>query len=193
MKHSRRRTVTLLVPTFFAMKKIITTAMLAAGLFAAVSFADSTSPAPAPAPTEVDYVNQLPDPNALANTVGPEGTKVSKIVQTASEITVTYSYSNGQAYAVTYRLLPPAGSKATTPAVTASTVPAPSTPAPTPVYYETSPGYTVVYEQPAPVYYYPAYYGYYYPWYSPVSVHLGFGFRGGWGFRGGGFRGGWRR
>jgi hypothetical protein len=173
------------------MKKITTTAILAAGFLAAVSFADSTSPAPAP--TEVDYVSQLPNPSDLANTVGPEGAKVSKIVQTASDITVTYAYSNGQAYAVTYRLLPAAGSRAATPTVAASTVPTPSTPAPAVVYADAGPAYPVVYGQPAPVYYYPDY-GYYYPWYSPVSVRLGFGFRGGWGFRGGGgFRGGWRR
>jgi hypothetical protein len=193
MKHSRRRSVTPFVPTFFAMKKIITTAVLAAGFIAAVSFADSTSPAPASAPTEVDYVSQLPNPNDLVNTVGPEGAKVSKIVQTGSEITVTYANSNGQVYAVAYRLLPAAGSKAATPTVTASAVPTPSTPAPAVVYADAGPAYPVVYEQPAPVYYYPAYgYGYYYPWYSPVSVRLGFGFRGGWGFRGG-FRGGFRR
>jgi hypothetical protein len=175
------------------MKKIITTAMLAAGFIAAVSFADSTSPAPAPAPTEVDYVSQLPNPNDLVNTVGPEGAKVSKIVQTSSEITVTYSNSNGQLYAVTYRLLPAAGSKAATPTVAASAVPTPSTPAPAVVYANAGQAYPVVYEQPAPVYYYPAY-GYYYPWYSPVSVNFGWGFRGGWGYRGGwGFRGGFRR
>jgi hypothetical protein len=170
------------------MKKIITTVILAAGFIAAVSFADATGPASAPAFTEVDYVNQLPNPNDLVNTGVPEGAKVSKIVQTGSDITVTYSYANGQIRAVTYRLLPAASSSATTSVVTTSTVPTPSTPAPAVAYSEASPGYTVVYAQPAPVYYYPAY-GYYYPWF-PVSVHLGFGFRGGWG---GGFRGRFRR
>ncbi len=175
------------------MKKITTTAILAAGFFvAAVSFADSTGPAPAPAPTEIDYVNQLPNPNDLVNTGVPEGAKVSKIVETGSDITVTYSYSNGQIRAVTYRLLPAAGSSATSPTVAASTTPTPSTSAPAVVCADASPA-PVVYEQPAPVYYYPAY-GYYYPWYSPVSI--GIGFRGGWGFRsgwGGGFRGGFHR
>jgi len=172
------------------MKKIITTAILATGLIAAVSFADSTSPAPAPAPTEIDYVNQLPNPNDLVNTGVPEGAKVSKIIQTGSDITVSYSYSNGQICAVTYRLLPTAGSSAPAPAVTASSMPTPSTPAPAVVYADASPSYPVVYEQPAPVYYYPAY-GCYYPWF-PLSVHLGFGFRDGWGFRRG-FRGGFHR
>jgi hypothetical protein len=190
MKHSHHHSVTLFVPTFFPMKKIIITAIVAAGLVAAVSFADSTGPVAAPALTEVDYVNQLPSPNDLVNKGVPPGATVTKIVQTGSDITATYSYSNGQARVVTYRLLPSAGSSAATasvpsPTATTSAVPTPTTPAPTPVYYETSPA-PVVYAQPAPAYYYPAY-GYYYPWF-PVSV--GIGFRGGWG---GGFRGGFRR
>ncbi len=164
------------------MKKNLACAILAVGFAAAVSFADSTGSVAAPAPTEVDYVNQLPNPNDLVSKGVPDGTKVSKIVQTGSDITVSYSYSNGQLRVVTYRLLPAAGSSATT------NVPIPTTPAPVPVCTTASPAYTVVYEQPAPVYYYPTY-GYY-PWYFPVSVHFGFGFHEG--FRGG-FHGGFRR
>jgi hypothetical protein len=169
------------------MKKIIACAILAVGFAAAVSFAESTGPTSAPAPNEVDYVKQLPNPNDLVKANVPAGSTVSAITETSSDITVTYSYANGQVRVVSYRLLPAAGSSAA-----AGTMPTPATPAPGVVCAPTSPGYTVVYEQPAPVYYYPAYgYGYY-PWAFPVSV--GIGFRGGWGFHGGwGFRGGFRR
>ncbi|HXA14606.1 MAG TPA: hypothetical protein VNW23_05720 [Opitutaceae bacterium] len=171
------------------MKKIITTALLAVGLTAAVSFADS--PPSVPAPNEVDYVSQLPNPNDLANKGVPGGARVAMIAQTSADITVTYAYASGQVRIVSYRLLSATGSSVAT-----GSVPVPTTPAPTPVYdnNNASPAYTVVYQQPAPIYYYPAY-GYY-PWFWPVSVGFGFGFHGDrdfrGGFRGGDFRGGFR-
>ena len=199
MKHSRRPGVAPINSNlFFVMKKIITTAILAVSLAATISFADPTGTTPAPAPNEIDYVSQLPNPNDLVSKGVPDGARVSKITQTGSEITTTYSYSNGQVRVVSYRLLPAAGSSAATgntpiPTVTMTAVPTPTTPAPVPVYYDSTSPTTVVYQQPAPVYYYPAYdYGYY-PWYPPVSVRLGFGFRDGFGGFRGGFRGGFHR
>jgi hypothetical protein len=193
MKHSRVPGVAFLVGLhlFFAMKKIITSALLAAGLTAAVCFADSTGPAQVP--NEIDYVKQLPSPNDLVNANVPAGATVSAITTTSSDVTVTYTYSNGQTSMVSYHLLPAAGSNvaAENAGVVTSSTPTPSTPAPAPVYYATSPAYTVVYDQPAPVYYYPAYgYGYYPYW--PVSVNVGWGWGHGWGWgRGWGYRGGW--
>jgi hypothetical protein len=173
------------------MKKIITSALLVVGLAAVAAFADPTASAPAPAPNEVDYVGQLPTPNDLMNKGVPDGARVAMITQTSSDVSVTYSYTNGQVRVVSYRLLPAAGSNAATGSAPVPAVVATATPSPTPVYDNaSSPAYTVVYEQPAPVYYYQAY-GYGYPWFWPVSV--GIGFHGGWGYRGGWGHGGFRR
>jgi hypothetical protein len=113
----------------------------------------------------------------LANAAAAQGVAVAQINQTSSQITVVYKYSNGQTNTICYQLLSaaaaapmPAG--APTVAVPAST--------------------TVIYERASPAYYYDPFY-YPWPWFSPVSVSLGFGFHGGGGYyRGGGgyFHGG---
>jgi hypothetical protein len=168
------------------MKKLIASALLAVGLAAVAAFADPTASTPAPAPNEVDYVSQLPAPNDLMNKGVPDGARVAMITQTSSDVSVTYSYANGQVRVVSYRLLPAAGSTAAPGSAPAPAVVATPPPTPAPVYENPSPTYTVVYEEPAPAYYYSAY-GYGYPWFWPVSV--GIGFHGGWG----GCRDGWGR
>jgi hypothetical protein len=178
------------------MKRLILAGLLAASLCAANLWADATVAAPGPAPNEIDYVKQLPNPNDLANANIPPGATVSAISQTNTDVTVTYSFANGETRVVSYRLLSSTASATGSVLSATGSVPTPSTPAPVAVYDSTSPSYTVVYDQPAPVYYYPEYY----PWCSPVSVRIGFhdgwgwgwGYHGGWHHGGWGWRGGWR-
>jgi hypothetical protein len=185
--------------------KFIIAATLAAVLIAGSgALAQSTSSAPAPASNEiVNYVGQLPTPSELSRTPAPAGARIAKISQSSGEIAVTYVYENGQTRVMTYRLLStangqaPAGMPSATTMTSPASDPAPATPPaaativqpsspPPPVYYYDAPP-AVVY-QSAPAVYYGA--PYYYPWYPPVSLSLGFGFRGGYY---GGFRGGFRR
>jgi hypothetical protein len=146
-------------------------------------------PAPAPvtpaaeaaaplAPNQLVYSARLPGVNELTNIAAAQGLAIERIVQTPTQITAVYKYAGGQTNTVAYLLLPNAAN-ATGQAV------APASPAPT-VYYAPPPR-VVYYDDYAPSYYYAdrAY------WYPPVSLSLGFGFRGGGGFHGGGgFRGG---
>jgi hypothetical protein len=135
-----------------------------------------TTPAPVvvtaatPAPSQVIYSPRLPSPAELTNAAAAQGITVQKIDQTSSQITVVYQYANGQTTTVAYQLLPAAGTT------------------PTQTYVESAPPPTVVYAPPPQVVYYESYGPRYYPafWYPPVSLRLGFGygFRGGFGFRG---------
>jgi len=164
--------------------KFLTTAALAAFLIAGTgALAQSANPAPAPASNEtVNYVSQLPTPSELSRTPAPAGARISKISQSSGEIAVTYVLENGQTSVVTYRLLSAtnAGTPAAAPTsqapVSAPPAAQPSSPAPT-YYYDAPPA--AVYQTTAPVYYDAPYYYYPYPWYPPVGVSLGFGFRGG--------------
>jgi len=124
---------------------------------------------------------------------------------------IIYLQKQGLSSAVITAMLnqPRPGALASTPApaMTATDVPAPASPAPAAPDYTQSatstatvaPAVTYVETQPATTYYYPYYYSYGYPYYYPaygyypgVSVSLGWG-RGGGGWHGGGFRGGWHR
>ena len=131
----------------------------------------SAAPAPQtavttqPAPNQVIYAPRLPTPAELTNAAGAQGVTVEQINQSATQITVTYRFSNGQTNTVAYQLL-----SNVQPAPT--TVVAPS-PAPT-VVYETAPRVIYRYDPWYPRYYYP-----------PVSLNLGFGYYHGWG--GGGY------
>lgn len=141
--------------------------------------------AAAPAPNQIVYSPRLPSATELTNAAAAQGLTVEKIEQSDAQVTAFYKNSTGQTNIVSYQLLPATSA----PAANAPTVIMPTTPAPTVV----QPAPSVVYYEPAYRYgyapgYYPAYdYGYY----PPVSLSLGFGFRGGHG----GFRGGfhhWR-
>ena len=152
-------------------------------LGAQAQVATPSSPAPvietqtAPqAATQTVYTPRLPSAAELTNAASAQGLTVDRIVQTESQMTVTYRSTNGQTNTVAYMMLPAAGAPASTvQATTVVAAPAPAT--------------RVVYAEAAPIYYYdPFYYpAYYNPWYAPVSVSLGFGYRGGWhgGYRGG--------
>jgi len=184
--------------------KFTTSAVFAAALISASgALAQSASAPAAAASNEINYVSQLPSPSELSNTQPPAGARISKISQTASGISVTYLFANGQTQVVSYRLLASASAPdgGIAPAVPAAAA-APSAPptaviqspavaqpsSPAPVYYYDAPAPAVVYQVAPPVYYDgPRYYSYY-PWYPPISLGLSFGFHGG-----GGFRGGFRR
>jgi hypothetical protein len=133
---------------------------------------------PMPTPNQVVYLPQLPSPAALVNVGAAQGLSVEQINQTSTQITVVYKYPNGQTNTICYALLQTAG-----------VAPVPAGAAPVVVPVQT----TVVYERPAPAYYYDPFY-YPWPWFAPVAIDLGFGFRGGYyhggGFHGGGFHGG---
>lgn len=158
--------------------KLFPLLVLGASLFTIPVLADN--PAPATTPTSVPaqtmvadqiiYAPQLPSVAELIKMAAAQGLTVRQIVQSDRAVSITYQLANGQSKTISYQLLANA--------VTASAPVVATTPAPTTT--------RVVYV--APDYYYdPFYYPYYGPyWYPPVSVRLGFGFRGrGWGFRGG--------
>ena len=136
----------------------------------ASSTADSASaPSVTAAPNQVVYAPRLPSAQELSNVAAAQGLTVTKIEQTGAQVTATYQTANGQTNVVAYLLLPTASAST---AVRVVTTPAPTVvyaPAPRVVYYD-SPGY-----------YDPWY------WYPPVSLSLGFGFRGGGGYYRGGY------
>jgi hypothetical protein len=165
--------------------KYAAAAVLAAALCTG-ALAQPAGPAPMQAAAnETVFVAQLPNAGDLTKAAAAQGISVTQIDQTSSQVLVTYKYSNGAVNTVSYQPLSAAETGG------ANAVPAPATPAPT-----LTTGSTVVYTTTAaPAYYadYPyygyPYYGYGYGWYPPVSIGLGFGFRGGF-HGGGGFRGG---
>lgn len=179
--------------TFETMKTnpILSAVVLAATFLAtgaAAQTVSATPPAeatpmvsPTPAPNQIIYIPQLPNPAELANAAAAQGVSVQQINQTSNQITVVYKYANGQTNIICYQLLSAVGTApAVAPAGAQVTTVAPST--------------TVVYASPAPAYYYYDPYGYYWPWYGPVSIGLGFNFGYGHYYGGhfGGYRGGFR-
>lgn len=133
-----------------------------AGAFAQAPDTQNTTPAP----NQVVYLPQLPGAADLVKAAPGQGVSIAQITQTSDQVTVVYKLANGQTNTVAYRLI-------------SAVEPSNGAPAP-------APATAVVYAQPAPVY--PGYYApdYYWPWYGPVRLDLGFG----WGWRGGGWRGG---
>lgn len=119
---------------------------------------------PMPTPNQIIYLPQLPTAATLVNVAAAQKLAIEQINQTSTQITVVYKFANGQTNTICYQLLSAAGA-----------VPAPVGTRPVVVPAQT----TVIYGGPAPVYYYDPFY-YPYPWAAPVSVSLGFGFRGGY-------------
>jgi hypothetical protein len=115
----------------------------------------------APAPSQTVYTRRLPTAAELSAAAAAQGLTVERIEQSATVVTAVYRNANGQYTSVAYLPLP-----GTAPAAPAQAAP-PST-----VYVETAPR-VVYYEDYPPYYVYPRY------WYPPVSVGIGFGFRGG--------------
>ena len=109
---------------------------------------------------QIVYAPQLPGVADLIHVAAAQGLTIKQIVQTASEISVSFQLANGQTRTVAYELLL-AGNQM--PVQTVSPAPRPS---------------PVVVVAPSPdVCYYDPYY-YYGPWYPPVSVRLGADFGG---------------
>jgi hypothetical protein len=129
--------------------------------------------AAAPAANQVIYTPRLPTAAELSNAAAAQGVAVERIEQTSSQITVSYRYSNGQTNVVSYQALP-AGS-ASAPAPQQTVVQS----APPAVVYAPPPPRVIYYDEPV---YYP-YPGYYRPYYPPVSLSFGFGYRHGGGYR----------
>jgi len=158
---------------------LLSAAFVASGARAQVAQAAAPAPAmpavaPAAAltPNQTVYAPRLPGVNELTNIAAAQGLAVERIEQTASRVTVVYRSANGQTTTVAYLLLP--GAAGTFAAMTTQANPPPAV-------YATAPR-VVYYDGYGPDYYsYPGY------WYPPVSIGLGFG------FRGGGFRGGFHR
>ena len=115
--------------------------------------------ASAPAPGKTIYLPRLPSASELTTAAAAQHLAITRIEQTATQVTVTYQGDGGAATTVAYRLL----SSATTEAPAAVVY----RPAPTVIYYDDY----------GPGYYRPDY------WYPPVSLRLGVGF----GFHGGHF------
>src|ERR1039458_4011873 len=155
---------------------------LAALLGAASAFAQAANPEnQAPAPNQVVYLPQLPGAADLARSAPGQGVTIAQITQTSDQVTVVYKLANGQTSTVAYRLLSAVESSDSAPPYPAPSValstPAPAAVAPATAVVYAQPAPAVVYGQPAPVYYAP---DYYWPWYGPIAVNLGFG----WGWRG---------
>jgi hypothetical protein len=138
--------------------------------------ASTIQPMQAPAPNQIIYIPQLPSPGALVAAATAQGVTVELINQTSTQITVVYKFSNGQTNTICYQLLS-AAAAAQAPAQMPAGTPATAVP----------PTTTVIYAPPGPAYYYDPFY-YPWPWYGPVAVSVGFGFRGG-GYYHGGFHG----
>jgi hypothetical protein len=116
----------------------------------------------APVPDQIIYTAQLPRVIDLTNAAAAQRLAIKQIVQTASEITVSYQFANGQTRTVSYQLLLEGN---TAPVRVVAQAPAP-----------------VVVVAPSPGAYYYEPYHYCGPWYPPVVVRFGadFGFRRHW-------------
>lgn len=152
---------------------VLTTTLVTTTAFSEVATPSTPAPAvqeaapapvinPTPTPNQIIYLPQLPNATALVNAAAAQGVTVEQINQTSTQITAVYKYSNGQINTICYQLLS---------AVAAAPLPAGATAVAVPAQA------TVIYQQPAPVYYYDPFY-YPWPWFAPVAIDLGFGFHG---------------
>jgi hypothetical protein len=143
-------------------QNVITSAVVA-GFLTTAAFADNSigTSVSAPAavisqpatPNQIIYTPQLPSVAELTRAATAQKLTVKLIDQSAREVSITTQTSDGQTKVVSYQLL--ADATATAPAVV----------------YAAPPSRDYYYDPYDP--YYSAY------WYPPVSVRLGFGFRGG--------------
>jgi len=137
----------------------------------------STPPPPppasaaAPAPqTPVDgliHVQKLPSPAQITADAEAEGMTVTRMDQESDRIIVTYRYASGNTRTFAYTTVLPTNPDNEIGASTVTSAPPPP-----------APNYSVIYTEPAPVYYYPRYVSPYYDSYWPrtsLSIGLGFG------------------
>jgi hypothetical protein len=133
-----------------------------------------SSSAAAPSSTPVDgliHVQKLPTSAQLTADAEAEGMTVTRMEQYSDRIIVTYRYASGNTRTFAYTTALPENPETTTSSTTrvVTTVPAPA------------PNYTVIYSEPAPVYYYPRYYSSYDPYWPRTSLSIGLGFGRGFG------------
>jgi hypothetical protein len=132
----------------------------------------STPPPPAPAaapePVQVDgliHVQQLPTPAQLTRDAEAEGMAITRMDQLSDRIIVTYRYASGNTRTFAYTATLPTNPNHEI----AQEAPPPAR--------SLEQSYTVIYTEPAPVYYYPRYvrsYDSYWPR-STFSFGIGFG------------------
>lgn len=127
--------------------------------------APTAAPAPEPAPVDgLIHVQKLPTTAQLTSDAEAEGMTITRMEQLTDRIVVTYRYPSGNTRTFAYTTtLPTDPDKEVIGA-------APPAPAPAP-----APSYTVIYTEPAPVYYYPRYVRTYDPYWPSTTFSFGFG------------------
>jgi hypothetical protein len=176
------------------MKTIPRLLVLFSAMAAAALFAQNDAPAPTvtanpppPPPssaresTPVDgliHVQKLPTTAQLTADAEAEGMSVMRMQQLPDRIIVTYRYASGNTRTFAYTTTLPEDPETATN----------NAPAAAPVA-SSSPNYTVIYSEPAPVYYSPRYVPAYDPYWPTTSVSIGLGFGRTFGFGGYGGRG----
>lgn len=131
--------------------------------------------APAPAPMQIDgliHVQKLPSSAQLMADAEAEGMSVTRMEQLPDRTIVTYRYASGNVRTFAYTTTLPEDPDTATRSVGTDTPP----PAPTSNYAAPAPNYTVIYSEPAPVYYAPRYAPAYDPYWPTTSVSIGLGF-----------------
>lgn len=135
---------------------------------------------PAVAPVKIEgfvYVEKLPTPTQLMADAEAEHLTITRMDQTAGRIVVVYRYPDGHARTFAFTTVEPTGPAPGPVAMSQATYQVVSAP---PAQN------TVIYTEPAPVYYYgsPDYYGRHYDpawdFWAPLSIGVGIG----WGFGG---------
>lgn len=131
----------------------------------------STPPPPPPAAASVSesvpvdgliHVQKLPTPAQITSDAEAEGMTVTRMEQLADRIVVTYRYASGNTRTFAYTTTLPTDPDKEV----AGVAPPPAAPAPS---------YTVIYTEPAPVYYYPRYVRTYDPYWPATTFSFGFG------------------
>jgi hypothetical protein len=173
-------------------------AVTVSGTFAFAQDNAAANPSAPAMPEHIVYLARLPAAADLIKSAGAQGVTISRIDQTSDRLVVTYQYASGRTSTFAYQLLSSAGGSAEPIGTVASSAPG----GPDRVVYATAaPTTTVIYADPAPVYYSGVYYNDYNPaWdvFAPLAVGFGIGwashggFWHGHGWGGGGWHGGGR-
>ena len=132
------------------------------------------------------YLEKLPTTAALIREAKAQGATIQRIDRTGDSVVVTCKYPDGRTDSTGYSTLA-AASTVDEPEVTAPASTPPPKTDPTVVAGPAAPRYTVIYSDPAPVYYETRYYRDYDPFWAPLALGIGIGWvtgghgHGGWG------------
>jgi hypothetical protein len=174
---------------------LIPVALLAVTLTGSIVRAqDNGAAATPPAPITINgvvHVQTLPTPPSLMKDAEAEGLTILRMDQSPDRIVVAYQYPNGvtRTFAYTTRVesSAPVAAPVAAPAASPVTSAIPLSTATYSVVSQAAPT-TIVYSQPAPVYYTPTYVRYYdpyyYPW-APLALGVGIGMSWNHGYYGG--------